>query len=316
MITYLLRKLVIGLIPTLIGISIITFIAIHLIPGTYVDVLVGTSDLTQEQLLTLNHTYGLDKPLPVQYWYWIRNVATGDFGNSLTTRIPVTEEIASRFLVTVELSVLSVLFSVCLAIPIGMISAIKNNTLIDMLGRIVGLIGLSIPNFLVGTFLILFVSKYFPILPIVGFVPLKDGLFLNLKTMILPTFTLGLFMVASTMRMTRSSVIEELKKEYVIVVKAKGVRQRIVYLSHVLRNSLIPVVTNIAIQTGYLLGGTIIVEELFALPGIGRLAYSAVESRDYPVVQGVVLFMAVSFVVVNLIADISYGYLDPRIRKS
>jgi peptide/nickel transport system permease protein len=314
---YLLRRVVVVFLPTLFVISVVVFFVIHLIPGSYVDVLLGTSaDVSEEQIAQIYRKYGLDQPLLVQYLRWLENLLQGDLGISLRTHQPVVSEILNRLPVTLELALLALLFSLVLAIPIGMVAAIRQNTVIDAAARLFGLLGLSIPNFLLGTLLILFVSLYLPIFPTTGYVPLSEGLWANLRTIILPSFALGLFMTASTMRMVRSSMLEEIRKEYTTVARGKGLAEMTVMSRHVLRNALLPVVTTVGIQIGYLLGGTVIIEELFALPGIGRLGLYAIYTRDYPLVQGVVLFMAFAFVSVNLIADLTYGWLDPRIRKA
>jgi peptide/nickel transport system permease protein len=187
---------------------------------------------------------------------------------------------------------------------------------VDALARLTALVGLSVPNFLLGTLLILFISLRWPVLPTTGFVPLSQGLGENLRSLALPTLSLGALLAASIMRMTRSALLEELRRDYLTVARAKGLSSRAVVLGHALRNSLIPVITVVGIQTGYLLGGTVIVEQLFALPGVGRLALDAVLQRDYPLVQGTTLFIAACFVLVNLATDLIYGVVDPRIRRS
>lgn len=315
MFTFLFRRFILIFLPTLLGISILVFAVVHLIPGSFVDILLGTSgDVTPEQIADINRSYGLDQPLPVQYVLWLKNVAAGDLGNSLRTRRPVVVEIGDGLPVTLELAFLGLSISLCIALPAGIVAAAKRNSFADAAARFVALLGLSIPNFLLGTLAILFISLYFPILPTTGFVPLSDGVWPNLRTMILPALVLGFALTASTMRMVRSSLLEEMQREYATVARAKGLSERAVIFRHELRNALLPVVTNIGIQMGYLLGGTIIIEHLFALPGIGRLALNAISNRDYPLVQGVVLFMAAAFTLVNLLTDMAYGWLDPRIR--
>jgi peptide/nickel transport system permease protein len=316
MLTYLARRLVTVFLPTLLGISVLVFAAMHLIPGDFVDVMIGLGpDVSQEQRDEIAHSYGLDKPVPVQYVIWLGNAVTGDLGHSLRTDEPVARVIVSRLPPTLELTFLATAASLLLAIPAGLISAVRRNGVVDILARIVALIGLSIPNFLLGTLLILFVSLRWPVLPTTGFVPLSDGLWDNLRSIILPAISLGALLAASIMRMTRSALLEELKKEYLTVARAKGLSGRVVVLGHALRNALIPVITVVGIQTGYLLGGTVIVEQLFAIPGVGRLALDAVLQRDYPLVQGTALFIAGSFVLVNLLTDVLYGLVDPRIRR-
>jgi peptide/nickel transport system permease protein len=316
MVSFLVRRIVTVFLPTLLGISILVFGTMRLIPGNFVDVMIGLGpDVSQQQRDAIAHSYGLDEPLPVQYLRWIGHTLRGDMGTSLRTGDPVAHVIVDRLPATLELAVLATVFSLLLAIPAGIISAVRRNGIIDALVRIVALVGLSVPNFLLGTLLILFVSLKWSALPTTGFVPLGESVGGNLKSLVLPVISLGTLLAASIMRMTRSALLEELGKEYLTVARAKGLSQRAVVLRHALRNALVPVVTIIGIQTGYLLGGTVIVEQLFAIPGVGRLALDSVLQRDYPLVQGTTLFIAATFVLVNLLTDVIYGLIDPRIRR-
>lgn len=315
MFSFLARRLITIFLPTLFGMSILVFGAMHLIPGSYVDVLLGIgTDISPEQRQNVVRQYGLDQPVPVQYIKWIGNVLTGDFGESLKSGKPVTTEIISRLPVTMELAVLATIVSLILAIPAGIVAALNRGRWPDTVLRLIALIGLSVPNFLIATMLVLFISTKWSVLPTTGFVPISDGLWPNLQSLIMPTISLGALLAAAIMRMMRSSMLEELGKEYLTVARAKGLRQKAVIMSHAFRNSLIPVITVVGIQTGYMLGGTVIVEQVFAIPGIGRLALDAVNQRDYPLVQGTVLFIASAFVLMNLVTDVVYGLVDPRIR--
>lgn len=317
MLSFLARRLVTVVLPTLFGVSLLVFCAMRLIPGDFVDVLLGVgADVPQEQRDRIARSYGLDRPLPVQYVRWLGNAVQGDLGSSLRSGRPVAAEIADRLPVTAELAALATLFSLALAIPAGMLSALRRNGPVDVLARVVALVGLSVPNFLLGTLLILFIALRWPVLPTNGFVPLSDGLWANVRTLILPALSLGALLAASIMRMTRSALLEELAREYLLVARAKGLGGRAVLLGHALRNALIPVVTVVGIQTGAVLGGTVIVEQLFALPGVGRLALDAVLERDYPLVQGTTLFVAAVFVGINLLTDLLYGLIDPRVRDA
>lgn len=301
--------------PTLIGLSMLVFGAMHLIPGSFVDVLLGVGqDISEEQKQRVIAQYGLDQPVPVQYARWLGNVLTGDFGTSLKSGKPVASEILTRLPVTLELAFLATVASLVLAIPAGIIAAIYRGRWPDTVLRLVALLGLSVPNFLIATLLVLFVSTQWSVLPTTGFVPVSEGLWANLKSLAMPTVSLGALLAASMMRMMRSSMLEEFGKEYLTVARAKGLEQRTVIMAHALRNSLIPVITVLGIQTGYMLGGTVIIEQVFAIPGIGRLALDAVNQRDYPLVQGTVLFIAAAFVFMNLLTDVVYGLVDPRIR--
>lgn len=315
MLRFLLQRLITVFVPTLLGISILVFGAMRLIPGNFVDVLIGLGpDVSEEQRASIAASYGLDRPLPLQYLSWLGNTLRGNMGNSLRSGEPVATAILDRLPVTLELALLATLLSLLIAVPLGVLAAIYRGGPIDTLARGIGLIGLSVPNFLLATMLVLFVSTKWQIVPTTGFVPISEGLIPNLKSILLPTISLGLLLIASVLRMTRSSVLEELSKEYLTVARAKGLNERAVVLTHTLRNALVPVITVVGIQTGYLLGGTVIIEQIFALPGIGRLALDAVSQRDYPMVQGTTLFIAASFVVVNMLTDLVYGLIDPRIR--
>jgi peptide/nickel transport system permease protein len=313
---YLLRRIVTVFLPTLLGISIVVFFIMHLIPGSFVDVLIGIgTDITEEQRAQIVRAYGLDKPLPVQYIYWLGNVVQGDLGTSLRTGKPVVQEIADRLPVTLEIAFVALLMALLLAIPLGIISAVRQNSLSDLVARILALLGLSVPNFLLGTLLILFVSLYLPsVFPTTGYVPVSRGIGANLRSIFLPALALAMAMSASVMRITRSSLVETFHQDYIRVARSKGLSESRVLMGHALRNGLIPVVTVIGIHVGYLLGGTVIIEEIFSLPGIGRLALNAIYQRDYPTVQGTVLFIAFVFVLVNMITDVTYSLIDPRIR--
>ncbi|MCA9833531.1 MAG: ABC transporter permease [Thermomicrobiales bacterium] len=315
MFSFLARRLITVFLPTLFGMSILVFGAMHAIPGSYVDVLLGVGqDITPEQRQQIVAQYGLDKSIPLQYLTWLGNVVRGDFGTSLKSGNTVTSEILSRLPVTLELAVLATIVSLVLAIPSGILAALHRGRWPDTVLRLFALIGLSVPNFLIATMLVLFISTKWRVLPTTGFVPVGDGLWPNLRSLILPVISLGALLAASIMRMMRSSMLEELGKEYLTVARAKGLQQRRIVLGHALRNSLIPVITVVGIQTGYMLGGTVIVEQVFAIPGIGRLALDAVNQRDYPMVMGTVMFIAAAFVLMNLVTDIVYGFVDPRIR--
>lgn len=315
MLSFLARRIITVFIPTLLGISMLVFGAMRLIPGNFVDVLIGVGpDVSQEQREDIARSYGLDQPLPVQYVLWLGNTLRGDMGTSLRSGNPVAGEIMRRLPVTLELAGLATVASLILAIPAGIAAALTRGRWLDSILRVVALVGLSIPNFLIATMLVLFVSTQWSFLPTTGYVSITDGFWANLKSLALPTISLGSLLAASVMRMTRSSVLEELGKEYLTVARAKGLSQRVVVMRHAVRNALVPVITVVGIQTGYLLGGTVIIEQVFAIPGIGRLALDAVNQRDYPVVQGTTLFIAAAFVFMNLLTDVIYGLVDPRIR--
>ena len=315
MFSFLARRIITVFIPTLLGISILVFGAMRMIPGDFVDILIGIGpDVSAEQREDIARAYGLDKPLPVQYALWLGNTLTGDMGTSLRSGKPVASEIINRLPVTLELAGLATIASLIMAIPAGIVSALTRGRPTDSVLRVFALVGLSVPNFLIATMLVLFVSTRWSFFPTTGFVPVSEGLGANLKSLVLPTISLGAVLAASIMRMTRSSLLEELGKEYLTVARAKGLAEKSVVMRHAVRNALVPVITVVGIQTGFMLGGTVIIEQVFAIPGIGRLALDAVNQRDYPLVQGTTLFIAAAFVLMNLLTDVIYSVVDPRIR--
>ncbi len=314
MLRYILRRVLL-MIPVLLGVSLVTFIIIRSIPGDPVQVMLGADRrTTPEQIEAIRASYGLDQSLPVQYLKWLGHVLTGDLGDSLRTKRPLTQELRLRLPVTVELTLMAGIIAAIPAMIFGVLAALRRNSGIDYAATLMTLIGVSVPNFFLATILVLVFSFWLKWLPPVGFKPFTDDPVQNLKTMIMPAVALGLPLAAILMRFVRSSVLEVLGQDYVRTARAKGLRDRLVVMRHVLRNALVPVITVVGIQTGYLLGGTVIVEQIFSIPGIGRLALDAVLQRDYPVVQGTTLFIAAGFVFMNLVTDVVYGLVDPRIR--
>jgi peptide/nickel transport system permease protein len=315
MLRYLTQRFV-AFIPTLIGISILVFGAIRLIPGDIITATLGTEAgmLTETQRAALERYYGLDKPPVEQYFIWLGEAARGNLGQSVRHGRPVLDLIIERFPLTLELALLAVLIALVVGIPFGLLAAIRHNTWIDFAGRLFALIGLALPNFLLGTLIIYALSVYFGVLPNAGdYVDFAADPLRNLQPLVFPAITLGFAFAASIMRMTRSSMLEVLGEDYVRTARSKGLRERSVITRHSLRNALIPVVTLIGIEMGYLLGGTFIVEQIFALPGLGRLLINAISQREYALVQGTVLFIALNFVLINLLVDLIYAAIDPRI---
>jgi peptide/nickel transport system permease protein len=312
---FLSRRLI-ALIPTLFGVSIVVFVVIHLIPGDTISAMIGTTyKLTEAQAEALRAYFGLDKPLYQQYLHWMWAALHGDFGYSVRSGEPVMSEILKRFPVTFELTILSLLIAIVIGIPIGVLSATKKDSFIDIFGRLFALIGLSLPNFWLGTLIILGLSLYFGFMPNSGkYISFWEDPLQNLKQMIFPAITLGFAFTSSVMRTTRSSMLEVARQDYVRTARGKGLGETRVVIRHMLANALIPVITIIGIEFGYLLGGAVIVEEVFALPGMGRLLLQGISQRDYAVVQGTVLFIAFTFVIVNLLTDLTYAFIDPRIR--
>ncbi len=315
MLKYLLQRLLLA-IPTLLGVTILVFVAIRAVPGNAITAMLGTESglLTDAQRASLEQYFGLDKSPLAQYFSWLGSVLHGDLGYSVRLGQPVLGLILSRFPVTLELALLSTFVAIMVGMPLGVISAIYRNTPADLFGRLFALIGLAAPNFLVATVLIYVLSVYFGYLPNAGnYVGLTVSPFRNLEQMILPALTLGLAFSASIMRTTRSAMLEVLGQDYVRTARAKGLREQIVVRRHALRNALIPVLTLTGIELGYLLGGTVIIEQVFALPGLGRLTLNAIAQRDYALIQGATLFIACVVVLVNLLVDIGYAAIDPRI---
>jgi peptide/nickel transport system permease protein len=309
---YVVRR-VLAIVPVLFGISVLVFVLVHLIPGDVAQILLGTQ-ATDQQIETLRRTFGLDRPLPVQYVDWLSHIIRGDFGVSFRTNRPVLPDLVSRFGVTLQLTLTSTLIALLVAIPLGVASAANRGKRSDAIARVIALLGLSIPNFWLGTLLILFVSLVLHWLPPVGFVSLLDNPWLGLQTLILPALALGTAVAAFIMRMVRSSLLEVLRQDFIRTANAKGLQERSVLYRHALKNAFIPVLTVIGVQIGYLLGGAVIIESIFSLPGMGRFLLDSISNRDYSIVQGGVLFIALIFSFVNLSVDLVYGWLDPRIR--
>jgi peptide/nickel transport system permease protein len=311
-IEFLVRRAFISAV-TLLIISLIVFTGVRMIPGDPARVLAGT-DADAAGLEEIREKYGLNDPVPVQYLRWLGLALRGDLGESIRTRTPVAGTVAIKLPITIELSCLSLLVAVAIAIPAGVIAAVRRNTAWDVLASGVSLCGVSIPNFWLGIMLILLVSVRLGWLPASGFVPLAEDPIANLKRMLMPALVLGTGLAAVLMRQTRNAMIEVLSADYVRTARAKGLAQRVVVVRHALRNGLIPVVTILGLQMGALMGGAVVTEQIFVLPGFGRLIVEAVFTRDYPVVQGVVLLTASSYVLINLLVDVSYTVLNPRIR--
>jgi len=301
-----------GTVPVLFFLSIAIFLMLQLTPGDPVKLMLG-EDADEQTVAALREELGLDRPLAVQYFFWLGNVLQGDLGRSIRTRQPVLEAIVSRLPVTLELSFLSLLVALLIGIPSGILSAIRRNSATDVASTTLALIGVSMPNFFLGILLILLFSLWLRVLPPSGYAPFAQDPVQNLKLMIMPSIALGAALAGIISRMTRSSLLEVLGADYVRTARAKGLRDRAVILGHALKNAMIPVVTVVGLQVGTLLGGAILTETIFALPGIGRLVVDNIFARDFPIVQGVILFLAVTRVLSNLVADLLYGVLDPRI---
>jgi peptide/nickel transport system permease protein len=302
-----------SVIPTLVGVSILVFLVTYFIPGDPAQIMAGT-DATPEVVAGLRHQWGLDRPIYVRYALWAANAARGNLGESYFSHLTVLQLVSKASRVTVELALLALLIAVAIAVPAGIMSAVRPGSWFDLTATAVGFGGLSIPGFWLGIMLIYVFSVYLRWLPAGGFTPFESGLVPNLRSMILPAIALGTFASTQFMRYLRASMLEVLGADFTRTARAKGLTELVVLVRHAMRNALIPFVTVLGVQMGYLLGGTVITESVFALPGIGRLVLNAILNRDYQVATGIVLLIATAFVAVNLIVDLLYPLLDPRVR--
>jgi peptide/nickel transport system permease protein len=312
---YILKRILFA-IPTLLGVTIGIFLMVRLLPGDIIDILFGgdlsaseeVKDKAREQL-------GLNGSYPEQYWRWASGVLQGDFGFSLRNTEPVSEVLLNALPITFELVFLGLLIAVVIGLPLGVLSAVKRDSKHDYAARVGGLIGVSIPNFWLATLLLLFTSKVFGWVPPLNYTPFYKDPITNLQQFILPAIAISVFTLAIVMRMVRATMLEVLGQDYVRTARAKGVKRKVVISRHALRNALIPVVTVVGFEIGILMGGSAIVEIIFGLPGIGNTLINAIFNRDYPVVQGATMMLAFIFIFANLLVDLLYGVLDPRISQ-
>lgn len=312
MFRYVLQRLIFML-PVALLVSFMTFMLIHLVPGDPARVLLGES-ATPQTVAALQHQLGLDKPIPLQFVLWLWQALHGNLGESIQLQQPVAQAILQRLPVTLELGSFALLYSLLLAIPFGIYSATHRNTWVDWAINISSLLGTAIPGFVLALFLIFLFAVAIRIFPPGGYTPFTDSPTDNLRDLVLPTIALGTGAIAANLRQIRASMIEVLEQDYVRTARAKGLPERRVNYVHALRNALIPLLTIVGIQIGSILGGAFVIETLFLWPGIGFLAVNSIFSKDYPVVQGVVLLVAFSYMLTNLLIDLSYIVLDPRIR--
>ncbi|MBM6579335.1 ABC transporter permease [Microvirga sp. BT689] len=314
MLRYIGRRILIA-IPTLIIVSVLVFALQKLLPGDPVLTMAG-EERDPQVLAFLREKYRLDDPIPIQYFAWIGSALTGNLGISLRTDIPVLDLIMSKLPVTIELAIMAMIVALAIGIPAGIISAVKKGTAVDYTANVIALSGLSIPNFWLGIMLIMLISVRWQLLPASGYVPPTEDLWLNIKTMLMPAFVLGTGLAASLMRHTRSAMLGVMRSDYIRTARAKGLLSRKVILKHALRNALVPIVTLSTLLFGELLAGAVLTEQIFTIPGFGKLIVDAVFNRDYAVVQGVVLCTAVGFIFMNLLADVLYVLVNPRLRHS
>jgi peptide/nickel transport system permease protein len=306
MLRFLVRRLLLTL-PVIIGVATLVFSLIHLIPGDPIQSMLGES-ASPKEVAELRARLGMDRPLAVQYVAFLRDAARGEFGTSLRTGRPVSTIIAERLPATIELAAAAMLASIVIALPLGIIAAVRAGTLADHVATVLALVGLSMPSFWLGPLLAIVFSISLGWLPVSG----RGGA----ANLILPAITLGAPLAAMLARMTRATLIEELREPYVLAARARGASQARAVLAHAFRNSLIPIVTIVGLQVGSVLTGAVITETIFAWPGIGRLLVQSITARDYPAVQGCILFIAVVYVSMNLVVDLLYGVLDPRVRHA
>jgi len=303
------------MIPTVFLISLIVFFLIRLIPGSIVDMIVAEAGMiAPAQRQQIEHDLGLDVPAHIQYVRWVGNIMHGDLGVSLWRQIPVTREIAARWPITFELGFLALIISQLIAVPIGIYSALRQDTWGDYIGRSFAIMCMAVPGFWLGTMVIVFPAIWWdymiPIIPI-HFTEDPIG---NLRMFIVPAAVLGMALSGISMRMTRTMMLEVLRQDYIRTAWAKGLRERVIVMRHALKNALIPVVTIVGLYIPFLVSSTVIIEQIFCLPGLGRLIVEAASVRDYTMLSGVLLFFAAGVVLVNLVVDLTYGFLDPRVR--
>ena len=314
--TYVTKRLLL-IVPTLFGVAAVVFVIMRVIPGDVTLLILGgdqTGRIDPQQLAAMRHQLGLDQPIAVQFGTWLWSVLRLDFGTSLWTGQPVIEEVLIRLPLSLEVAILATIVSVLLAIPLGMIAAVRQDTWVDYAIRILSIGGQAIPSFWVGILVILFLVIYFGWGPPLEFTPPWVDPWANFQQLVWPVLTVGYRYAAVTTRMTRSTVLEVLREDYIRTAWAKGLRQRAVVIRHALKNSMLPVITLVGTEFAFLIGGLVVTETVFTLNGVGRFVVDAVAHRDYPVVQALIFLTAFSFVIVNLLVDLTYAWFDPRIR--
>ncbi|MCY3927631.1 MAG: ABC transporter permease [Acidobacteria bacterium] len=312
--TYILRRLL-AMVPTLFFASLIVFVSMRVIPGDVIDLMLAQNDVsTSLDRETLEAAMGLDQPMVSQYVRWAGNALSGDLGQSLWRSTPVLEQILERLPVTFELGLLALVIALSVAVPVGILSATRQDSAVDYAARSFSLLMLAIPGFWLGTLVMVFPSVWWRWAPELEYTPFLVDPIANLTHLIVPAILLGLSLSAVTMRMTRTMMLEVMRQDYVRTARAKGLRERAVVVRHALKNGLIPVVTLIGLQAPLLIGGAVVMEQIFVIPGMGLLLLEGVYERDYPVISGVFLVVGVAVLLINLLVDLSYGWLDPKVR--
>ncbi len=314
--SYLIKR-VLALIPTILFATLIVFFVIRVIPGDIIDQMISQHDISDQEVTrkSVEKALGLDVPIYIQYARWMKAIFLhADLGSSLWKTTKVADEIAARVPVTLELSILSIIFALLLAIPIGIYSAIRQDTAGDYAGRTVSILGIAVPNFWLATMFIIYPALWWGWSPQIELIAFWTDPVGNLKLFLAPSIVLGFALSGVTMRMMRAMMLEVLRQDYIRTAWAKGLNERVVIVRHALKNAMIPVVTLIGLQIPILIGGTVIVEQIFVLPGMGQLMFDAINQRDYPIITGLMLVIGLVVLAANLLVDLSYGYLDPKIR--
>ncbi|TVS14468.1 MAG: ABC transporter permease [Gammaproteobacteria bacterium] len=311
---YIIRRLL-ALIPTLFVASLIVFVSMRLIPGDVIDQMLAQNDVaTSADRALVEEALGLDQPMYIQYFRWVGGIMRGDLGNSLWHNTPVTAQLAETLPITFQLGLLALVVALTVAVPIGIYSAMRQDTAGDYIARSFSLLMLSIPSFWLGTLVMVFPSVWWRWSPPLEYTPFFQDPIQNLSHMLLPAVLLGLALSAVTMRMTRTMMLEVMRQDYIRTARAKGLAENLVIARHALRNGLIPVITLIGLQAPLLIGGAVILEQIFVVPGMGLLLLEAVFARDYPVISGIFLVTGVAILMINLLVDLTYGFLDPKVR--
>jgi peptide/nickel transport system permease protein len=318
MISYIIRRLIMVLI-VLIIVSILVFVAMRMLPGDPIRMLVTQSEqqeFTEQQIAQLRHEFGLDRPMMVQYFSWIGGVFRGDLGVSILHRAPVAGEIVRRLPITLHLGITAFVVGIIIGIPAGVICAVRRAKWVDTVITTLANLGITIPNFWLGVMLIYSFGLYLRWLPVQGYTSPFEDFGLNFRQMIMPVICMALFPIASNTRQARSSMLEVMKQDYIRTAWSKGLKERVIIMRHALKNGLIPIITLSGMGLSMIIGGSVIVETVFNIPGMGRLAVTSVLNQDYPYVQGIILLVSTFILMINLVVDLAYGWLDPRIRFS
>lgn len=309
---YILKR-ILSIIPVLIVVAVVVFLIIHLTPGDPASAMLGP-DANEEQVRQLQEAMGLNRPLPEQFFKWVGEVLHGNLGDSIFLKKPVIIIFLNHIGPTLSLTIFAEIFATLIAIPLGIMAATRRDSYVDQFVMGFALFGISVPSFLLGLFMILLFAVKIGIFPVAGYVPLAEGLFNHLRFIIMPGISLGIMSAAHIARMVRSSMLDVLSRDYIKTARAKGLREKFVIYKHALRNAFIPALEIIGQQIGLLIGGAAVIETVFNIPGIGQLVVTAIERRDYPIIQGIILIIASSYVLINLLLDFMYGIVNPQVR--